>query len=126
MTLSLKDLDGKYRVTTVSDYSGPVPMKSDGMTEVKGGKTSRTDAAGCRWTTTFTVLSDAEVKFESVADPVEAAPDFLLTDEKGNLTHSPVTYATVLKVSRQGSKIRLSGTIQHGKISTVITMTKAD
>jgi hypothetical protein len=124
MTLTLKDLDGKYRVTTVSDYQGPVPMKSDGVTEVKNGKTERKDAAGVRWSTSFEVLSDSEVKLTSTADPSNAKEDFLLTKESGELTHEEVTYATILKASRKGDEIRLSGTIKHGDVSTIITMTK--
>ena len=126
MALTIDDLNGKYRVTTLSDYKGAVPMRSDGLTEVKDGKTFRTDAAGCKWTTVLTVLNDGEVKFESTADPSDCATDFLLTDIRGNLTHDPVTYTTILKVSRKGDKIRLSGNIEHGKISTVITMTMVD
>ena len=126
MALELKDLDGKYQVTTISDYHGPVPMKSDGVTEIKGGQTHRIDAAGCKWTTKLTILSENEVKFESTADPKDAAKDFLLTKENGELTHDPVTYTSVLKVARKDSKIRLSGNIHHGKILTVITMTKID
>jgi hypothetical protein len=124
MTLKLEDLDGKYRVTTVSDYQGPVPMKSDGMTEIKNGQTHRVDAAGVKWTTQFTVLSDIEVKLTSTADPRGAKEDFLLTKESGALTQEPVVYTAVLKVSRKDNAIRMSGTIHHGKISTVITMAK--
>lgn len=105
MTLTLADLDGEYRVSTVSDYSGPVPLKSDGQTVVKDGKTSRTDTAGCLWQTELRIVSDSEVEFISVADPFDARPDFCLTNAKGDL-------------------IRLSGQIQNGKLATVITMTK--
>ena len=122
MTLCLKDLDGQYRVTTISDYTGPIPMKSDGVTEVKDGKTRRIDKAGVEWTTVFTVMSDQEVRMESTADPAGAARDFLLTKENGELTHDPVTYTTLLKVARKGSKISLSGHIHHGKVMTSITM----
>jgi hypothetical protein len=126
MTLELKDLDGTYRVTTISDYSGPVPMKSDGVTEIKNGRTSRVDAAGCKWSTELAILNDQEVKFVSTADPGEASADFLLTRENGELTHEPVTYTTVLKVARKENKIRLSGDIRHGNVLTVITMTKIE
>lgn len=126
MTLNLKDLDGKYRVTTISDYKGPVPMKGDGITEIKDGQTERIDAAGCKWSTRLTVLNDDEVRFESTADPKDAAADFLLTTESGVLTNDPVTYTTTLKVARKDNKIRLSGNIQHGKILTVITLAKIE
>ena len=64
--------------------------------------------------------------FESTADPENAVPEFLLTNTRGELTHSPVTYTTTMKVTRKGDKIRLSGNIQHGSILTMITMTKVD
>ena len=124
MTLTLKDLDGQYRVTTASDYSGVVPMQSDGVTEIKNGETNRTDKAGCLWTTKLTVLNDGEVRFESTADPSKAKADFCLTGENGQLTRDPVTYTTVMKVARKEDKIRLSGQIQYGGIATLITMTK--
>jgi hypothetical protein len=64
------------------------------------------------------------VKFSSTADPSEADADFCLTLENGQPTRESVTYETVLKVSRQGERIRLSGQIAHGRVATVITMTK--
>lgn len=125
MTLTLKDLDGQYRVTTVSDYNGPVPMQSDGVTEIKNGETDRVDKAGCKWHTKLTVLNDDEVQFESIADPSEASADFCLTKPNGELTRDPVTYTTVMKVARKGDKIRLSGQIENGRVTTVITMMKS-
>ncbi len=126
MALTLEDLDGQYRVTTISDYHGPVPMKSDGITEIRGGKTHRRDEAGVEWTTQLSVLNDQEVQLTSTADPRGARQDFLLTKENGELTNNPVTYTAVLKVARKDNKIRLSGAITHGNISTVITMAKID
>lgn len=122
--MDIKELDGKYRVTTVSDYDGPVPMQSDGETIIKDGMTHRTDKAKVRWATKITPISDTEVLFESLADPTDAATDFCLTKPNGELTRDPVTYTTRLSVSRKGDKIRLSGQIEHGKIKTIITMTK--
>ncbi len=122
--MDIKELDGTYRVTTISDYDGPVPMQSDGQTVVKDGMTSRIDKARVKWTTKITPLSDTEVLFESLADPTDAAPDFCLSLPNGNLTRDPVTYTTRLAVSRKGDKIRLSGQIEHGKIKTILTMTK--
>ena len=124
MSLTLEDLDGKYRVTTISDYNGPVPLKSDGITEVRNGQTHRTDSNNVQWTTQLTILSDQEVKLTSTADPKDAKKNFLLTRENGDLTNDPVVYTAILKVARKGADIRLSGTITHGKTSTVITMTK--
>lgn len=122
--MDITELDGKYNVTTLSDYHGPVPMRSDGVTEIINGTTNRVDDAGVKWTTTLTPISDAEVAFESVADPTDAADDFCLTLPNGDLTRDPVTYKATLKVARKGDKIRLSGQIEHGKVTTVITMTK--
>lgn len=124
MPLTLEELDGDYRVITISDYTGPIPMQSDGITTIHQGETSRTDSAGCKWHTKISVLSDNELRFESTADPSDAKPDFCLTNERGELTRDPVTYFTVMKVARKGDKLRLSGQIQHGKIVTMITMTK--
>lgn len=124
MALQIKDLDGKYRVTSISDYKGPVPMQSDGETVIQNGETNRVDAAGCKWHTKIVIISDDEVRFDSTADPTDAKPDFCLTRENGELTRDPVTYSTTMKVARKGDKIRLSGQIQHGHVITVITMTK--
>ena len=99
-------------------------MQSDGLTEIKDGKTHRTDKAGVIWSTKIRVLSDTEVEFKSTADPSNAAPDFCLTAENGTLTRDPVTYTTIMKVARKEDKIRLSGQIQHGSVITMITMTK--
>lgn len=126
MTLTTQDLDGTYRVTTVTDYTGPVPMQSDGETEIVNGETHRVDKKGCKWRTRFTVLSETEVQMDSTADPSEAEADFCLTTASGELTRDPVTYTTVLNVARKGDKIRLSGQIDHGNIATVITMIKND
>ena len=122
--MDIKDLDGTYRVTTISDYDGPVPMQSDGQTVVKDGMTSRIDKARVKWTTRITPVSETEVLFESLADPSDAAPDFCLIKPNGDLTRDPVTYTTRLQVARKGDKIKLSGQIDHGKIKTILTMIK--
>lgn len=124
MALELKDLDGQYRVTTVSDYKGVVPMQSDGVTEIKNGETNRIDKAGCKWHTQLKILNDSEVEFISTADPTDAAPDFCLTKASGELTRDPVVYRSVMKVARKEDKIRISGQIESGKTVTVITMMK--
>ena len=124
MPLTLKDLDGRYRVTTVSDYTGPLPMQSDGETEIRDGRTGRVDKKGVRWETVLTMVSDDEVRFESTADPSDADDDFCLTGDDGAPTRDPVLYSTVLKVARKDDRIRLSGRIEHGKVVTVITMVK--
>ncbi len=118
------DLDGTYRVTTVSNYDGPIEKKSDGTTEIKDGRTHRIDDAGCVWTSQLVPLNDHEVEFISTADPTNANPDFCLTTANGQLTRDPVTYKTVLKMDRKGDKIRLSGQIEHGATTIIITMMK--
>jgi hypothetical protein len=124
MPLSQKDLDGRYQISTITDYSGPLPMQSDGETEILDGTTDRVDKKGCRWNTKLTLLNDAEVLFQSTADPLEADEDFLLVGKNGLPTRDPVEYEAVLKVAQKGERIRLSGQIAHGNVITVITMTK--
>lgn len=119
-----QDLDGTYRITTVSDYNGPIEKKSDGITEVKDGKTHRIDDAGCVWTSQLNPLNEHEVEFISKADPTNAKADFCLTTANGQLTRDPVIYKTILKMDRKGDKIRLSGQIENGAMTTIITMMK--
>lgn len=124
MPLTQKDLDGLYRISTVTDYSGPLPMQSDGETEIIDGQTNRVDKKGCQWNTRLTLLNEGEVRFESTADPIDADEDFLLVGQNGLPTRDPVEYEAVLKVSQMGNRIRLSGQIAHGEVITVITMIK--
>lgn len=122
----LYPLDGKYRVTSTTSYQGPLEKRSDGETEIRQGKTERYDAAHCKWTSTFTILSETEVKMVSVADPSEAVLDFLLTAPDGSPTRKPVTYETVLKLARKGDKIQMSGQIAYDKDVVFLTMRKMD
>lgn len=117
-------LDGRYRVTTTTSYRGPLEKKSDGETEIRGGKTHRFDAANCEWTSTFEILNDAEVKMTSVADPANADIDFLLTAPDGSPTRSAVTYEAVLKLARKDDKIQMSGQIHYGHDIVFLTMRK--
>lgn len=120
------DLDGLYSVNTVSDYDGPLQKKSDGQTEIRSGKTSRTDDAGCEWSSTFEYVdeSHAEVRMISVADPLNASADFLLTRPDGSPTSDPVTYETILKVMRKGDRVQMTGTINYGDETVILTMRK--
>jgi|AntRauTorcE11897_2_1112592.scaffolds.fasta_scaffold00395_21 hypothetical protein len=122
--MEITDLDGTYLVTTATDHQSPIAKKSDGLTEIRSGWTERTDEAGCLWTTQLAILSENEVEFISTADPSAANGDFCLTDKNGNLTRQPVTYQSILRMDRKGEKIRLSGKIEHGHITTVITLMK--
>lgn len=122
--MDISELDGVYMVTTTTDYQGPMKNKSDGLTEIRNGKTRRTDKSGCIWIAHLEFLNENEVDFMSIADPTEAESDFCLTDEKGALTCQPVTYRTTLRLDRKGERIRLSGKIEHGAVTTVITLMK--
>lgn len=125
MTLAT-DLDGIYAVNTVSDYNGPLQKKSDGQTEIVGGKTHRIDDAGCEWNSTFTWdnILKTKVKMISVADPINADSTFLLTKPDGTPTSDKVTYETTLSVMRKGEKIQMTGTINYGSETVFITMRK--
>lgn len=119
------ELDGKYRVSTTTNYQGPLEKKSDGETEIRDGKTSRRDAANCLWTSTFTVKSETEVEMISVADPSEADGDFSLTRPDGSPTREAVTYTSMLKLARKGDdQIQLSGQIEYGNEIIFLTMRK--
>ena len=118
-------LDGKYNVTSTTDYQGPLEKKSDGVTEIRDGQTRRYDRANCLWTSTFNVLSDHEVEMVSVADPSDADIDFLLTAPDGSPTRNPVTYTSILKMARKDDKIQLSGQIEYGGTLTFLTMRKS-
>lgn len=120
------DLDGTYTVNTVTDYDGPLKKKSDGQTTIEGGKTHRIDAAGCEWNSIFRWVNEekTQVKMISIADPINAHSDFLLTRPNGTPTSDRVTYEAILSVKRMGDKIQLSGTINYGSETVMITMRK--
>jgi Holliday junction resolvase RusA-like endonuclease len=118
------ELDGEYNIKTTTNYEGVMPKKSDGMTRIENGQTHRVDDAGCEWRSTFEVISETEVKMTSVADPVNADIDFLLTKPNGDLTSEPVTYEAVLKLQRKGEKLQMSGSINFGNETIFITMRK--
>lgn len=118
------ELDGKYQVSSTTSYQGPLEKKSDGITEIKNGQTSRRDKANCLWTSTFNIISDNEVEMISVADPSEADSDFSLTKPDGSPTREPVTYKAILKLSRKGDKIQMSGQIEYDNEITLLTMRK--
>lgn len=120
--MSNTELDGKYRVSTVSNYQGPVERRSDGETEIVGGKTERVDDNKVLWTSTFEVVSETEVKMTSVADPSNAVSDFGLTTPQGNLTRRPQTYVSTLRMARKGNDIRMSGQIEVGDEIIFLTM----
>ena len=121
------ELDGRYKVNTVTDYDGPLRKMSDGETEIVGGKTNRTDDAGCVWNSTFTWADEGktQVKMTSVADPSNARADFLLTRPDGTPTSEKVTYESMLKVMRKGQdQVQLTGTINYGSDVVILTMRK--
>jgi hypothetical protein len=120
----MSDLDGKYNVSSTSSYGGPLERKSDGMTEIRDGKTSRTDDNGVLWSSTFTILGETEVEMVSIADPARARADYALTRPDGVPTREPVTYRTVLKLARKGDRIQMSGQIEYGNDIVFLTMRK--
>ena len=115
-------LDGKYQVTSTSSYEGPLERRSDGSTEIRGGKTSRMDGNSVIWTSEFKILSETEVEMISVADPSRAKGDFALIRPDGSPTREPVTYRTIMKLARKGDKIQMSGRIEYGDEITLLTM----
>lgn len=122
--MSTHPLDGKYLVTSTTDYKGPLEKKSDGETEIRDGQTRRFDRANCLWTSIFTIISETEVEMKSTADPKDADMDFLLTRPDGSPTRDAVTYTTTLKLARKDDKIQMSGQISYGGDLTFVTMRK--
>jgi len=120
------DLDGTYNVNTVSDYEGPLQKKSDGQTTIVGGKTHRVDDAGCEWNSLFRWVDEekTQVKMISIADPINAHADFLLARPDGTPTSDRVTYESVLNVKRMGDKVQMTGSINYGDETVLITMRK--
>ena len=96
--MSKTELDGKYRVSTVSNYQGPVERRSDGETEIVDGKTERIDDNKVLWTSTFEVVSETEVRMTSVADPSD------------------------MRMARKGKDVRMSGQIEVGDEIIFLTM----
>lgn len=119
-------LDGVYSVATTTTYKGPLERQSDGETEIRDGKTSRHDEANCLWTSTFEIISDREVKMVSIADASNTVVDFLLTAQDGTPTRGPCTYESLLKLSRKGSQIQMSGQINYGNHLVILTLRKID
>jgi hypothetical protein len=115
-------LDGKYSITTSSSYTGPVKKKSDGETEIIDGRTDRYDSSNCRWISVFEMISDDEVRMVSVADPSEAHVDFLLTAPDGSPAAGAVRYEAILKLSRNGDQIQMTGQIKYGYENVYLTM----
>lgn len=118
------ELDGKYRVSTVSNYDGPLERKSDGETEIREGRTSRIDENKVVWSSEFIVLNSKQVKMISIADPTRAAGDFALNRPDGSPTREPVTYESVLRYARKGNEVQMSGQIEYGKEIVFITLRK--
>lgn len=118
------ELDGKYQVSSTTSYNGPLEKKSDGVTEIIDGQTTRHDDANCLWTSDFNIISENEVEMVSIADPSNADDDFSLMRPDGTPTRDPVTYKSVLKLARKGDKIQMSGQIEYGNDITFLTMRK--
>lgn len=120
----MNDLDGRYRITSTTNYKGPIERKSDGETEIRDGQTSRIDESGIQWTSRFKVLSEAEVEMISTADPHDAKANAALLRPDGSPTLEPVSYHAILKLSRKGDKIQMSGQIHYGDEVVFLTLRK--
>ncbi len=118
------ELDGKYRITTTSSYQGPIERRSDGETVIVNGQTKRYDDANCKWTSTFEVIGEKEVKMTSVADPSEADIDFLLIAPDGTPSRDIMTYEAILRFARKDDLVQMSGQIEYGVETVFITMRK--
>lgn len=118
------ELDGKYRISSTTSYNGPLERKSDGVTEIRDGETSRFDDNGVLWHSTFTIVGENEVEMVSTADPAEAKTGFALTKPDGTPTREAVVYTSRLKLARKGDKIQMSGQIEYGNEITFLTMRK--
>lgn len=117
-------LDGTYQVSSTSNYEGPLQRRSDGVTEIRQGQTSRRDGNKVLWTSTFRVLSETEVEMVSVADPRDAHGDFALLRPDGSPTRDIVTYTSMLRLARKGDKLQMSGQIEYGNEIVLLTMRK--
>lgn len=117
-------LDGSYRITTTSTGHSDSEKRSDGETRIENSQTERMDHAWCKWTSTFEIIAEDKVRMVSVADPSEAAVDFMLTKPDGTPTRDPVTYTAELKLSRKDDKIQMSGQIEYGLDVVFLTMRK--
>jgi hypothetical protein len=116
------ELDGTYQITSTSNYKGPLERKHDGITRIQNGQTARIDDSGIQWTSRFKVLSDTEVEMISTADPHDAKADAALLRPDGTPTLDPVSYHSVLKLSRKGDRIQMSGQIQYGDEIVFLTL----
>lgn len=117
-------LDGTYQVSSTSNYEGPLQRRSDGVTEIRQGQTSRRDGNKVLWTSTFRILSETEVEMVSVADPRDAHGDFALLRPDGSPTRDAVTYTSILRLARKGDKLQMSGQIEYGNEIVLLTMRK--
>ncbi len=117
-------LDGLYRITSTTNYQGPLEKRSDGETVIRNAQTERIDDAGCKWTSTFSIIDDNTVEMVSVADPENAHIDFLLRRPDGAPTREKVTYRSRLKLSRKDDKIQMSGQIEYGDEIVLLTLRK--
>lgn len=124
MAITLKDIDGKYVITSETSDGGPYKINGDGMTEIRQGRTSRTDANGFVWESVFSVAGKDKILLSSTLDPGKSNEDAYIKDNKNNLTREKVTYSGELAVSEAGGKLVLKGEIRAGIVTTRLTMTR--
>lgn len=117
--MSTHPFDGLYKINTTSTALGFVNSKSDGETRIEKSKTDRVDSANCKWTSTFSLVTQGVVKMTSIADLSEADPGFALTPSDGSNgpSRSPQTYETLLDVEYEDGKVvKMSGQIEANGI----------
>ena len=124
MTITMDELDGKYEVRSETSDGGPYVLNGDGLTEIKNGLTYRKDKNGFIWESSFSIAGTDKVQMESTIDPSHAGADKFIKDEKGNPTKSMMTFRSMMEVKRENGRLVLVGEIQHGGVSTRLTMTK--
>jgi len=118
------NLDGTYQISTVTNYDGPLERKSDGVTEIRDGKTERIDENNVKWSSEFTIMNNKQVKMTSIADPSNATAEFALNRPDGSPTREPVHYESILRYARKDDKVQMSGQIEYGNEIIFITLRK--
>lgn len=124
MALEQRDIEGKYVIRSETSDGGPYKINGDGITEIRDGRTSRTDANGYKWESVFTVTGKGTVHLASTVDPSASHEDNFIKDNKNNLTREKVTYKGDLTASEVKGKLVLAGEIKAGIVTTRLTLTK--
>lgn len=124
MAISVLDIDGFYKVESVTDKETGFTPKGDGVTEIKNGLTFRKDENGCIWESLFTVAGDDLVQLETTVDPSHTQPGYYISDENGEPTKGIVIYKSMLDLAEKDGRVIMSGEVNHGKVKTQLTFTR--